>query len=323
MQDDQPTIRKSGSLAERVVGKLTRQDGGAGHQDKLAARQAAATEESRPKAPEAPPAKAAVPAKPEAAPAKPPVAEPVTAEPSQPPLEINFNRLASFGFITPSTERSNLTEEFRVIKRQVLKTAFEEGHNRRTENSNIIMVTSTSPAEGKTFVSLNLAVSLSMERDYYVLLIDGDNHRHSLTDIFGIEPGQDGLVDLMVDRKLNLRDIIRRTNIPNLSFIPAGRPYAHGAELLSSKEMASIMQDIAQRYPDRIVIIDTPPLTASTEGAVLSSNVGHALVVVEKDRTTKRQLQQTLQMLEGCPEVSCVLNMDTAAQRFSPYAYGY
>jgi len=319
MQDDQPTIRKPGSLAERVVGKLSRKEGGAsGHQDKLAAKQATA------EAPARQPVRteSAVPApSPSPSPARSP--EPAGAEPAHEPLAINVNRLASFGYLTPQTERSNLTEEFRVIKRQVLKSAFEEGRTRRTDSSNILMVTSTSPAEGKTFVSLNLAMSLSMERDYYVLLIDGDNHRHSLTDIFGIEPGQDGLVDLMVDRDLHLRDIIRRTTIPNLSFIPAGRPYAHGAELLSSKEMATLMQDIAQRYPDRIIIIDTPPLTASTEGAVLSSHVGHALVVVEKDRTTKRQLQQTLQMLEGCPEVSCVLNMETSGQRFAPYAYGY
>ena len=315
MQDDQPTIRKPGSLAERVVGKLGRQAGlTSGRQDGLTAK-AAPAEPARPEIHAedlSPPAEAPLPA--------------VEGDAAQAPaqvLSINFNRLASFGFLTPSTERSNLTEEFRVIKRQVLKTAFEEGRKRRSESSNIIMVTSTSPSEGKTFVSLNLAMSLSLERDYYVLLIDADSHRHTLTDLLGPGAGQAGLVDLMVDRDLHLRDIIRRTNIPNLSFIPAGRSYAHGSELLSSKEMAALLLDIAQRYPDRIIIIDTPPLAASTEGVVLSSHVGHAIVVVEKDRTTKRQLQQTLQMLEGCEEVSCVLNMDTVGQRFSPYAYGY
>ena len=321
MQGDPPTPPEKGSLAERLVGRMTEKDARTpAHHDALSAGQAPVGQKK--------PVHRAEASRKEQAPAAAEPAGRVEARADDqashtPVIQINFRRLQTQGFITPTVERNSTTEEFRVIKRQLLKSAFTEERQRRSDNSNVFMVTSSVPAEGKTFISLNLAMSLALERDLYVLLVDADNHRHSLTDQIGGNPNQTGLVDLLVDPSLQLHDIIQRTSIPNLSFIPAGRPHPHGSELLASKEMAAMMKELAMRYPDRLVIIDTPPLLASTEGVVLSSHVGHAIVVVEKDRTSKRSLHRTLQMLEGCQEVSCILNRDTTEQSFSQYAYGY
>jgi len=246
------------------------------------------------------------------------------ARPTQPLLTLNYHRLQAAGFITPSSPRSSNTEEFRVIKRQLLKTAFNEDRSRRTTRSNVLMVTSSIPGEGKTFISMNLAMSLSMERDLHLLLVDTDTHRHGLSTLVGADQQDNvGLVDLMLNPKLEIRDILLRTNLPNLSFIPSGRPHPQGVELLSSQEMVAVMDELAQRYPDRLIIIDTPPLLACTDGVALSSLVGHAIIVVSKDVTAKRQLNQTLEMLEGCENISCIMNMDNSHQRFSDYAYGY
>ena len=310
MQDDPPKGRDKGSLAERIVGRMAQ-----GQKPAAEARHEVLS------------AGAGRAAEPAALYEAPPVAAPPQAAGPQDTddggININFNRLQTAGFITPNSPRSAATEEFRTIKRQLLKTAFTDGRKRRSDNSNIIMVTSSVPAEGKTFVSLNLAMSFSIERDLYVLLVDGDSHRHSLSDLLGVPQGRAGLVDLMVDRDLQMRDVIQRTNIPNFTFITSGRPHPHGAELLASKDNAAMMLDLASRYPDRIIVIDTPPLMASTEAAVLAAHVGHTVLVVEKDRTSKRTLQRSLAMLEGCANVSCVLNMDTGEQPFSEYAYGY
>jgi len=245
-----------------------------------------------------------------------------TAAPAQ-ILRMNFKKLQTAGIITPLSERTGSTEEFRVIKRQLLKTTFDENGRRRDTNSNIVMIGSSVPGEGKTFTSLNLAMSLSMERDLHVLLIDADNHRHGLSSLLEATDVKSGLIDLLTNPDLGLQDIILRTEIPNLAFIPAGHPHAQAAELLASKHTERLMGELATRYPDRMIIIDTPPLLASTEGIALSSHVGHAIIIVEKNRTTRRALHRALEMLEDCEHVSCIMNMETSDHRFSEYAYGY
>jgi receptor protein-tyrosine kinase len=209
----------------------------------------------------------------------------------------------------------------RVIKRQLLKRIFPSG--RRTaagSNDNIIMVTSSMPGEGKTFTSLNLAMSFCAERDLFVLLIDGDSHRRSLGELLGAKEGA-GLVDILVDSNLQLADLIQRTSVPNLSFLAGGRPHPHASELLASKQCGDLLQSIAARYPDRVIIIDTPPVLASTEAVVLSGSVGQTLVIVERDRTSKRHLQRTLEMLEGGRNVGCILNRVPPDETFSEYGY--
>lgn len=238
-------------------------------------------------------------------------------------LHINFKKLQAAGFITPQSGRTGSTEEFRVIKRQLLKGTFDEDGRRRSDNSNVIMVGSSVPGEGKTFTSLNLAMSLSMERDLHVLLVDADNHRHGLSSLLEARHAKVGLMDMLVDKTIQPRDIMLRTDVTNLTFIPAGLPHSHAVEMLASKEMERIMTELATRYPDRLIIIDTPPLLASTEGVAMSSLVGHVIIVVEKNRTTKRALNRALEMLEDCENVSVVLNMETSDHRFSEYTYGY
>lgn len=237
-------------------------------------------------------------------------------------FNIDFNRLQLAGIVTPSSSANQrTTEEFRVIKRHLLKRAFVGEDGETIRNGNVVMVTSAVPGEGKTFISLNLAMSLSSERDLYVLLVDCDGYRRRTSELLGVSQERMGLTDLLADPGLRLPDIILRTNIPNLSFIPAGRPHPHATELLASKKMGTLMDDLAQRYPDRMIIIDTSPVLAKSEPAVLSGYAGHIVLVVEKDRTAKRSLRRTLEMLEGCPDVSCILNMDSGEQRFVEYGY--
>jgi protein-tyrosine kinase len=299
MSDDLP---RGGSLAERVASRL-----GNG-------RNVADME---------PVAAAVTPPPPEAPVALARASAPPTPSQDAPLLEINFSKLQAAGFITPDSLRTPNTEAIRGIKRQLLKTAFPQGHkgvSGTNNHDNVIMVTSSMPGEGKTFVSLNLAMSFCAERDLSVLLIDGDGHRRFLGGLLGATEGV-GIVDILVDKTLQVGDLIQRTSIPNLSFLSGGHSHPHSAELLASKQFGQLMQDLAAHYPNRIIIIDTPPVLASTEAVVLSGYVGQTVVVVEKDRTSKRQLQRTLEMLDGARNVGCVLNFVPAEEDFTGYGY--
>jgi receptor protein-tyrosine kinase len=241
--------------------------------------------------------------------------------PARPVLQINFTKLQAAGFITPMSPRTSSTEAIRTIKRQLLKIAFPQERHAPSEGyENVVMVTSSMPGEGKTFVSLNLAMSFCAERDLFVLLIDGDGHRRSLGGLLGAKEDV-GLVDILVDNSLQVGELIQRTNIPNLSFLSGGRPQPHAAELLASKQFGLLMQDIAVRYRDRMIIIDTPPVLASTEAVELSGHVGQTVVIVERDRTSKRQLERTLEMLEGGRNIGCVLNLVPPEETFADYEY--
>lgn len=256
--------------------------------------------------------KVLTPAKTTPPPAAPPPTTPRTV------LEIDFPRLQAAGFITPTSPRSQQIECFRTIKRDLLKVAFPVDSVAPENNNNVVMVTSGSPGEGKTFVALNLAMSFSIERDLFVLLIDGDSNRRSLGQLLGAQQER-GLVDLLAEETRDVSDIILRTNVPNLSFMPAGSPHTHGTELLSSKQMGALMRDLGPRYPDRIIIIDTSPVLATNEGVVLSSYVGQTVLVVEKDTTTKRNLQRTLSVLKGGRNIACVFNRVTDEHSYDEY----
>lgn len=317
--DDTPRGRDRGSLAERVAVRTTlkgllRTPGSetppADAQPSVEVRRAAASAAKVVSIPDS------APEVDQAGPA----AAPAEADHAAHHLEINFNRLRAAGFLTPTAPRTGLMEEFRLIKRQLLKFAFADSPKGQNAQGNVVMVTSGLPSEGKTFVALNLAMSFATERDLYVLLIDGDSHRHSLSDLLGAER-KAGLVDMLTDQQLQPRDVLQRTNIPNLTFLPSGKSHPLGAELMASKQAGAVMQDFSKRYPDRIIIIDTPPVLASTEPAVLASYVGQTIVVVEKDRTAKKALRRTLEMLEGCPSISCVLNMTSPESNYREYDY--
>ena len=220
--------------------------------------------------------------------------------------EIDLERLASMGLLTPTAARSRIKEEYRVIKRSVLQNAFQPGRTRGLPG-NMVMVTSAKPNEGKTFTAVNLAISIALERDYTVLLIDGDFAAPSVTRTLGLESDK-GIVDILEDPSIDLSDVMIRTNIEKLSILPAGSSHNLRTELLASHRMSEVVADIAQRYHDRIVIFDAPPILATSEPTTLAMHVGQIVLVVEADRTTKAAVKEALSMLDTGANIGVVLN---------------
>lgn len=237
-------------------------------------------------------------------------------------VKLDFQKLHSAGYITPDKQQSNIAEEFRAIKRPLLLKAFGIGTG-KIERGNVILVTSAQPGEGKTFTAINLAMSIASERDLHVLLIDVDVYRRQLEIVLGIEDRQ-GLVDLLVDDDLNLPDLLVRTDIPNLTVLPVGEQRPEAPELLSSQKMAGLMGEIAARYPDRIIIIDSPPLLASSEASVLAMLVGQTVMVVEANKTNRESVTQALKRINNCENVNFVINKTGSDSTHSPYGtYAY
>ena len=221
-------------------------------------------------------------------------------------VELDLVKMRATGMVTAAGGRTSLLEDFRLIKRPLLKRAFSE----RAEGGNpgnLIMLTSSLPGEGKTYCAINLAMSIAMELDHTVLLVDADVARPSVLRTLGL-PAQPGLMDLLIDEKLDMSDVLLRTNVDTLSILAAGTSTPRATELLASSTMTNLVHEIANRYPDRIVIFDSPPLLLTSEARALASHMGQIVVVVESQTTTQHALKEALHQLEGCANVNLIYN---------------
>jgi len=242
----------------------------------------------------------------------------------RPKVELDFDVLRQSNILTSDDlENSVTTEEFRIIKRSLLLKAFSKG-DAAIKNGNIILVTSTQPDEGKTFCAVSLALSMAQERDLTVLLVDADVAKPDVLKTLGVK-GDKGLMDVIENKDMDLRQCLLRTNIPNLSILPAGKKHKLTTELLASERMGEIIDEIARRYHDRVIVIDAPPVLASSAASVLALHVGQILYIVEAERTREEELSGAFKMIDKCKHINLLLNkarFTAGNKRFGSY-YGY
>lgn len=226
-------------------------------------------------------------------------------------VEVDIDQLHKLGMVTPDGARTSIAEEFRLIKRPLLEKAFGQ-KNKPIKHGNLIMVASSLPGEGKTFCAVNLAISIAMELDHTVLLVDADVARPSVPRYLHLKQAQNfseiGLMDILLDDSLNLADAMLRTNIDTLTILQAGRSHPRATELLASQSMSSLLDEIASRYPDRIVIFDSPPLLLTTEARVLASQMGQIVLVVEAEATTQHAVRDVLRQIRSCQNINLIYN---------------
>jgi receptor protein-tyrosine kinase len=254
---------------------------------------------------------------------RPPRAEP-TIRPAQAtparPRALDLARLQAGGFITPTLRDSKLLHEFRVIKRPLVQHALGRTAM-QAPNRNLIMVTSALPGEGKTFVATNLAMSIAMEVDCRVLLVDADVVSPSVPQVFGIEPAK-GLMDVLTQPATGIGDVLMGTNVERLTLLLAGTPHSSASEFLASDAMTGLLAELSSRYPDRIVVFDSPPLLATTEARVLATHMGQVVLVVEAQRTAHAALESAMSTVESCPLVYTLVNKAPESKVGSYYGYG-
>lgn len=254
------------------------------------------------------------------APQMPPAPPSVPEEPISRLVKIDLNALTRDGYVTPSAPRSAIADQYRVIKRPLLANATGKGAS-VVPNGNRIMVTSAMPGEGKSFTAVNLAMSIAMELDYRVLLVDADVARPSLMKAFGLPAGP-GLLDLLLSDKVEMSDVLLRTNVDKLSLLPSGTPHPRATELLASDAMTDLIEEMGQRYPDRIIIFDSPPLLLTTEARVLATHMGQVVMVVQAEKTLQSQVRHAMTTIESCPIKLMLLNQARGGDQ-DAYGYGY
>lgn len=242
------------------------------------------------------------------------------ARPGTPRMHIDFDRLAAGGFLVPGQAMTREAEEFQRIKRRLLGNLVA-GIYESERPANLILITSSVPGEGKTFVSVNLAISIAMELDRTVLAIDTDIVKRDMSKVFGVV-NRRGLFDLLADPSLRLEDLLVRTSISNLTVLPAGNRHANSTEMLASQRMRELSDEIAARYSDRVVLFDSPPVLAMTTATALAPLVGQLVIVAEAGATKQETIRETISRLENVRITGVVLNKSKQARAAGYDYYG-
>jgi protein-tyrosine kinase len=237
---------------------------------------------------------------------------------------INRERLAAGNFIAPDGPVTGLSEEFRIVKRQLLLAARGGKGVDAIEHGERILICSAHPNEGKTFCAINLALSMASEKDNRVLLVDADFAKPSVLSTLGIE-NSPGFMDALADPTSDAEKFIIETDIEGLSILPAGAQTNQDTEYLAASRTATIIDQLTRNDPSRIIIFDSPPALAASPASVLALHVGQTLMVVHADETTDSALRDALSLLSGCDHVQLLLNrakFSPTGRKFGNY-YGY
>ena len=235
-------------------------------------------------------------------------------------VQLDLALLEKKNFVSLSTDRRLINEEYRVIKRKLINNAFG-ALSKTLEHPNLILVSSSRPGEGKTFSSINLALSIALEQDKTVLLVDADVLRPNVSKTLNISHHL-GLTDYLQSTSVTVPDILLSTNVERLKIITAGSPHHLSTELLASERMSQLVDEFATRYPDRIVIFDAPPMLGVNETAVMAAMCGQAVIVVEENRTRLAEIEQSVSLLPKEMAVGFLINKAHRNQG-KGYGYGY
>jgi protein-tyrosine kinase len=237
-------------------------------------------------------------------------------------IVIDREALRAAGYLPEENQDRQFADEYRQIKRPIVAAAFSaEGANQKP-SPRLVMMASALPGDGKTFTSINLALSLARERDYSVVLVDADVAKPHISRIFGVE-SESGLLDALSDPGADVNLFVLPTDVRGLSILPAGIVRDGATELLSSARMPEISAQILARHPRCVVLFDSPPLVVSSESRALAGAMGQIVLVVRAGRTPRQALEDALEAVQGCPSVRLVLNQGRRSLLDGVYGYSY
>jgi protein-tyrosine kinase len=245
--------------------------------------------------------------------------EPVRVEPRR-VVKIDRDALRARDLLPPLELERQIAGQYQQIKRPLVAAAAGRSPT-PIPNAHRIMIASALPGEGKTFTSINLALSLAMEKDTEVVLIDADVAKPHVSRLFGLQ-GEKGLMDLLVDRTLHAESVILPTDVPGLSLMSAGTRNEAATEFLASERMDSVAEQIGSAGGRRIVLFDSPPLLLSTESRALIHAVGQVVLVVRAEFTARQAVMDAIAALGETKPVSLILNQAEAPPSTGYYGYG-
>lgn len=239
-------------------------------------------------------------------------------------VRIDHEALRTSGFLPPEQHERELAHQFRTIKRPLIRHAFPAdgtGFGTSTSTGRSIMVSSALPGEGKTFTAVNLALSLAMEKDHSVLLVDGDVAKPNVSQIFGAG-GEPGLLELLADARRSVESVILSTDTPRLSLLPAGKPSEVATELLASARMRQVLDRVEHLDPHLLIVFDSPPILLTSEARVLAGLFEQVVLVVRAGETQQQAVLDAIDAIGEKPGLRLILNQAHRAGAAGNY-YGY
>jgi len=249
--------------------------------------------------------------------------EPLATRTLQANVHINTTRLRQGRIMVPGARDTVTYNEFRMIKRKIFSLA--QDPKTRNLAKNVFMVSSALPGEGKTFTTMNMALSLAAARDLDVIVVDGDIVRSGVSQYFD-GPHEKGLLDLLTGECQRIDEVLLTcSDHPNLHVMFAGTRREVPLELFASQRMSEICGALSKLFPQSIVIIDTPPVLANTGIVALARDVDHVIMVVSAEQATRHYLDEALQVVATCPSVNLLFNKSPEWQQSmsSHYYYDY
>jgi len=209
--------------------------------------------------------------------------------------------------VVAAFERGGFAEGYQLLRTQVL-------HRLRENHWNVLGVTSPRAREGKSLTALNLAITLAMETTQTVLLIDADLKQPTVHTLLGLGNCR-GLADYVLE-DCSLEDILIHPGLGRLVVLPGGRPIQRSAEALTSMRMSGLITEVKHRYPARVIVVDLPPLLASSDVLAFGPSLDALLLVAGESMTTRQDIKESLALVRGAvPVLGTVLNQSGKDER--------
>ncbi len=246
-------------------------------------------------------------------------------------FDLDDNALAHSGFYHPAAKASRLALELRAVKRRLLRrigflraSGERQAYRMPGRQRNLILVTSSRAGEGKTFSALNLALSFAMEDQIETLLVDADILRPKVRNRLGLPSGP-GLTDRLLDPSIKTDALQFRANQAPLSVLPEGAQIDRVSDLFATDECKRLLTGLSTEAADRLIIIDAPPVLATTEAVILAKYVDEIVFVVEANSTPEPAVASAVdELLDINPNVSMMLNrcmIGSGGSHYGSYEY--
>jgi exopolysaccharide/PEP-CTERM locus tyrosine autokinase len=238
-------------------------------------------------------------------------------------ISVDMEKLRAEGLHLIEEDFEAVSQQFRRVKRPVLSIAFKEELT-EGENPNVIMVSSALPKSGKSFCSVNLAISIARERDVGAVIVDADVLKPNISRALSLEQ-RPGLIDYLLDPVVTIDDILVGTDFHDIIVVPAGGRHEEATELLASRRMQELIHALAERYSTRAIVVDTPPLLLTNEANVLAENMGQIILVVEAGVSTQESVIEAAGLLNSEKPINVILNKSRGLDLggYGSNGYGY
>jgi protein-tyrosine kinase len=234
-------------------------------------------------------------------------------------ISIDLARLRAQGYLPDVAQERRFADWCHRVKRPIIEKAVAEAES---DDARLILLTSALPGDGKTFITLNLALSMARERDISVLLVDGDLPCAQISRVLGIH-NEPGLLNALRDERLDVESLVFDTEIPRLELLAAGSPPDGASELVASSRMREIAARLLSRDRQRLVLFDSPPVLVSSEARALMSIPGQIVLVARSSRTPQRAVVDAISQIDKKKLRGLVLNDALVGSTHGYYGYGY